>query len=73
MQSVIPLLRTLSTALLNTASNKNFNLIHLGGDDRMYLIGENLIQIPVQIKILEKWINLLRNINNSTIIYGGYQ
>ena len=63
-------LRTLSTALLEY-QNKNFNLIHLGGDDCMYLIGEKLNSNSCPNKNIGEMDKFVENINNSTIIYGG--
>jgi peptidoglycan/LPS O-acetylase OafA/YrhL len=63
-------LRTLSTALLEYQNN-NFNLIHLGGDDCMYLIGEKLNSNSCPNKNIEEMNKFVKNINNSIIIYGG--
>ncbi len=63
-------LRTLSTALLEYQNN-NFNLIHLGGDDCMYLIGEKLSTNSCPNKNIDEMNKFVENISNSTVIYGG--
>ncbi len=63
-------LRTLSTALLEYQNN-NFNLIHLGGDDCMYLVGEKLSKNSCPNKEILEMDKFINSISDSVIIYGG--
>ena len=62
--------RTLSTALLEY-QNDSFNLIHLGGDDCMFLFGEKLSKDSCPNKNIQEMNDYVKNISNSIIIYGG--
>ena len=62
--------RTLSTALLEYQNN-NFNLIHLGGDDCMYLVGEKLSNNSCPNKEILEMDKFIDSISDSIIIYGG--
>tara|TARA_B100000686_G_C16781864_1_gene972493 strand:- start:1143 stop:3077 length:1935 start_codon:yes stop_codon:yes gene_type:complete len=64
-------LRTLSTALLELQEEKKYNLIHLGGDDCMYLLGSKLSENSCPNKDIREMDNFVKNIKDSVIIYGG--
>ena len=64
-------LRTLSTALLEFQKEEKYNLIHFGGDDCMYLLGNKLSKNSCPNKNINEMDNFVKNIKNSIIIYGG--
>ena len=64
-------LRTLSTALLEDEIINNFNLLHFGGDDCLYLVGQKLSDTSCPNKDVASMDSFVNEIENSIIIYGG--
>lgn len=64
-------LRTLSTALLEDENINNYNLLHFGGDDCLYLIGVKLSENSCPNKEIASMDRFVSEIENSIIIYGG--
>ena len=64
-------LRTLSTALLESSEIKNYNLIHLSGNDCMFLLNSKLSKESCPKKEITEMDNFISNISNSIVIYGG--
>ena len=64
-------LRTLSTALLESSEIKNYNLIHFGGNDCMFLLNTKVSKESCPKKEITEMDNFIRNINNSIVVYGG--
>ena len=64
-------LRTLTTALLEDENINNYNLLHFGGDDCLYLLGVKLSENSCPNKKIASMDNFVSKIENSIIIYGG--
>tara|TARA_A100001015_G_C15024294_1_gene729615 strand:+ start:940 stop:2874 length:1935 start_codon:yes stop_codon:yes gene_type:complete len=64
-------LRTLSTALLEDENINNYNLLHFGGDDCLYLVGVKLSENSCPNKEIASMDSFVSEIENSIIIYGG--
>ncbi len=64
-------LRTLSSALLESSEIKNYNLIHFGGNDCMFLLNTKVSKESCPKKEITEMDNFIRNINNSIVVYGG--
>ena len=64
-------LRTLTTALLEDVNINNYNLLHFGGDDCLYLLGVKLSENSCPNKKIASMDNFVSKIENSIIIYGG--
>ena len=64
-------LRTLSTALLESSEIKNYNLIHFGGNDCMFLLNTKVSKESCPKKEITEMDNFINSISNSIVIYGG--
>ena len=64
-------LRTLSTALLEYQEIEKFNLVHITGNDCLFLLEGYLNSNSCPKKNFNEFKNFVENINNSIIIYGG--
>ena len=64
-------LRTISKDLLNMQVEGNYNLIHIGGNDCLFLLDSKLSDGSCPNKNINELNTLVKKIENSIIIYGG--
>ena len=64
-------LRTISKDLLNKQVEGRYNLIHIGGNDCLFLLDSKLSDGSCPNKNINELNTLVKNIENSIIIYGG--